>query len=413
MPTYAAILKIPGEGSIAASGKLSRADMLKQRRAGFGEKVLKRLRQAYEIEICDDRPESLPATASADSGENVVRVRRVPSLGVIFAAGTSELTDKLNDDPEVETVVNADEPIFGIPQPQSSNSGSGGTPWHIQSVEAHLAHANGSKGTGVWIGIADTGIDAQHAEFSGKTIHFADFTGGSVNLNLAAFDPDAAGHGTHVAGIAIGKSVGIAPDAELIVARVLPNSSGGKANFQEVINGLDWLVNFKRPDGETGADVLNLSFCYIDWAGKPVYSSLFKNIIQIIRGLDIEVVAAIGNAGPNTHGSPGNYSDVLAIGAVDQRDNIWPSSSCGTVTPEGNIGKPDFVAPGVDVYSSLPNGQYGTKTGTSMATPVATGVVALLYPSIKGNVAIKRELQSRAVQITSPTSGSTYFRIKF
>jgi subtilisin family serine protease len=114
--------------------------------------------------------------------------------------------------------------------------------------------------------------------------------------------------------------------------------------------------------------------------------------------MGVLVVCSVGNEGPGTSRSPGNYAEVLCVGASDAEDNVADFSSSQRVTErqtrrfertgtapgipytqyaERNV--PDVVAPGIDVLSCLPGGRYGKFSGTAISTPLITGLAALLF----------------------------------
>ncbi len=116
--------------------------------------------------------------------------------------------------------------------------------------------------------------------------------------------------------------------------------------------------------------------------------------METVRAAGIFVVAAAGNDGGSCgsiNKPPSIYAASFTVGASDNSDNIAGFSSRGLVTVDGsNRQKPDVVAPGVNVLSSVPNNGYGIQSGTSMAAPHVAGVVALLIsanPSLAGDVA--------------------------
>src|SRR5204863_1085458 len=87
---------------------------------------------------------------------------------------------------------------------------------------------------------------------------------------------------------------------------------------------------------------------------------------------------AVGNEGPNTSRSPGNYANVLSIGAMDDRDRVADFSSSQRFQRDTNPLVPDLVGPGVGVLSCIPNNGYAEMDGSSMATPHIAGLAALL-----------------------------------
>ena len=165
---------------------------------------------------------------------------------------------------------------------------------------------------------------------------------------------------THCAGVIAGADndfgiVGVAPSAELYVAKVLGDNGSG--SIQAIINGIDWAI-------EEQVDIISMSLGASQDPGQAFHDS-----IKRARQAGIIIVAASGNE--NTHvGWPAAYPETIAVGAVDQtfgRANF------------SNFGKElDVVAPGVDILSTYPVGRYAKLSGTSMATPMVAGIVALI-----------------------------------
>lgn len=243
--------------------------------------------------------------------------------------------------------------------------------WHLEKIGVTPYHNRGLKGAGITVGVLDSGIDAAHPEFLGKAIHFAAFDTGGVHRPLAAMDYGT--HGTHVSGILAGRKIGVAPEASLAVAAVMTENGGTVGYLAQILAGLNWLIQTQFPTAIVS--LINASI------GKLGYDGYALDAISNARDLfGVSVMAAIGNSGPteNQHHSPGNYNCVMGVGATDERDQIAQFSSFGTVPEHGGIRKPDLCAPGVAIISALPGGRYGAADGTSMATPVVTGLSALL-----------------------------------
>jgi subtilisin family serine protease len=220
----------------------------------------------------------------------------------------------------------------------------------------------GTRGKGVVVAIIDTGIDYTHPAFGGRVI-------GGYNFVKKTDDPfDDNGHGTHVAGI-VGASSdvvsGVAPEVSIRAYKVLDAKGAGKDS--DVIAGLDRAV-------ADHCDVANLSLG--SGAGNPddAPSTAVDNAVAA----GMVVCVAAGNAGDYDRiASPGMARNAITVGASDVNDVLASFSSRGPCPKLASI-KPDVVAPGVSILSTLPNNSYGRLSGTSMATPHVTGAVALL-----------------------------------
>jgi serine protease AprX len=213
------------------------------------------------------------------------------------------------------------------------------------------------------------------------------------------------GHGTHVASICAGSGAaqggtyrGVAPEARLYVAKVL--DQGGSGSMSGVMAGVEWAV-------DQGVQVINLSLGGSGSSDGTDALSLTCNA-AVSRG--IVVCVAAGNEGPTarTVGAPGAASDVITIGATDRSDRVASFSSRGP-TRDGRT-KPDLCFPGTDIVAAraagttmgTPRGQYYTAaSGTSMATPHASGLAALLVQARMGAspAQIKQALMGTALDL--------------
>jgi subtilisin family serine protease len=262
-------------------------------------------------------------------------------------------------------------------------------PMHALSDSSNLTLINapkvwsslGSRGAGVTVAIIDTGIDYTHPALGSGFGPGFKVKGGWDFVNNDADPMDDAGHGTHVAGIVAGQSetiTGVAPDVSLIAYKVLgANGSGSESN---VIAAIERAAD-PNQDGNTAdhVDVANLS---LGGGGNPDDPACVA--IDNATAAGVTFAIAAGNAafvgGVVTYhniGSPGTARSAITVGASDLADNIASFSSRGPNMKNMAI-KPDVVAPGVSILSSLPNNQYGNLSGTSMASPHVAGAAALL-----------------------------------
>lgn len=269
------------------------------------------------------------------------------------------------------------------------------------------------NGNGITVGIIDTGIDAAHAELKDKSITFKDFVGNKK-------DPyDDNGHGTHVAGTIAGTGVGgtqlgVAPNVKLIIAKVF--SARGSANVTEIVRAMEWMADPDgNPDTKDQPKVINNS-----WGGgldNDITKDPFFLAVNTWVQLDIFPSFAAGNSGPSASsvGAPGGFPNAFAVGATDANDSAANFSSRGPVdfTLNGKkvtLTKPEVSAPGVQVYSSMPGGRYAKMSGTSMATPHTTGVIAVMYgakPDLKV-IQVKQLLMGTSHDLGQAGMDNTY-----
>ncbi|MGE5679703.1 MAG: S8 family serine peptidase [Bacillota bacterium] len=233
------------------------------------------------------------------------------------------------------------------------------------------------KGDSVVVGIIDTGIDYLHPALGGGLGKGFKVIGGYDVVNKDNDPMDDMGHGTHVAGIVAGNCdsiKGIAPNALLMGFKVL--NSSGMGYESDIIAGIERAVDPNDDDDYSDkVDIANMS---LGGSGTPADAecTAVNNAVK----LGVVFCIAAGNSGRlgfNTLGSPGSAELAITVGATDKTDKLAVFSSKGP-TNRPYLIKPEVLAPGVDIYSSVPGGQYQRLSGTSMATPEVAGVCALL-----------------------------------
>lgn len=243
--------------------------------------------------------------------------------------------------------------------------------WHLPMVG--VDENTPGSGEGVTVAVLDTGIDLDHPDFTGRFIEgdnaVSFIAGESVN--------DLNGHGTHCCGLVggprtsvSGQRYGVAPNVNLLAGKVLSN--GGSGYDDGIIDGIDWAV-------ESGAQIISMSLSSSRRQGEP-YSALYERIASNYYQVNPSVlfVAAAGNDSARPHyrsvvNNPAAAPSLMAIAAVDQREMV-ARSSCAAFD---GIAELDVSAPGVKVFSSYKNGGFISISGTSMATPIVSGIAAL------------------------------------
>jgi subtilisin family serine protease len=273
----------------------------------------------------------------------------------------------------------------------------------------------GVRGEGIIVGQSDSGVDGNHPAIAKQYRGY----NGSDDYNW--FDPwdgttspnDEGGHGTHTMGSILGSGgIGVAPEAQWIGCVNLDRNLANPALYLDCMQFMlaPFPIGgdpFTDGDPTQAAHVLNNSW------GCPEVEGCDPNALLVaadnLRYAGIFVVVSTGNDGPNceTVAVPlALYDSVFSVGAIDQFGNLADFSSRGPVTTDGsNRIKPDIVAPGVDVFSSLPENSYGSNSGTSMAGPHIVGVVALIWSAQPGLIGDIETTEQLIIDTAQPYKG--------
>ncbi|CCH29673.1 S8 family serine peptidase [Actinosynnema sp. NPDC047251] len=212
-----------------------------------------------------------------------------------------------------------------------------------------------NPGQGAHVYVLDTGINANHVDFSGRIGAGADIVDNDTTPQ------DCHGHGTHVAGTAAGTSYGIAKKATVHAVRVL--DCGGSGSNDDIIAGIDWV----KANGVKPA-VVNYSIgCSQRCTGVAV-----DNAVKALIASGVQFVQAAGNSTDDAcYYSPQAVPEAVTVGNSNRNDARSSSSNHGTCL--------DLFAPGENIVSASHTGTTGsaTMTGTSMASPHVAGAAAL------------------------------------
>ncbi|MEK4501848.1 S8 family peptidase [Bacillus sp. FSL R12-0069] len=368
-----------------------------------------------------DNPENLKQLQKQFSFEvqNTFPLTQIQLVKFHTDINMKELIQKLNKFPNIEYA----EPNYIVYPAASSNDasyhslwgfkntgqniqGSIGTPNIDINVEEAWTKTEGSSN--IAIGIIDTGIDINHPDLKNNIWKNPDEIPGDgidndnngyiddiygwdfVNNNNSVYDGAEDSHGTHVAGtIAAEKNntigvVGVAPQVKVMSLKFLGTNGGTISN---AIRAIEYAKN-------KGIKITNNS-----WGGGGFSQALY-DAIQQSNSL---FIAAAGNNGNNADQTPMypaayNLSNILSVASITNKGSLSSFSNYGKASV-------DVAAPGTDILSTLPNNSYGFYSGTSMATPHASGVAALIqsaYPSYS-----PVEIKNKIMNNTSPLSTLT------
>lgn len=322
------------------------------------------------VRAASDRPLNVGARlgkrAAVKAPTQPPDARYYPHLGVMLGTTSRAGLSKLRGDKRVKKVIAA--PLFSLIRPRRKSAAklNAQLEWGLRALRVDKLWAQGLSGKGVLVGHLDTGADGAHPALRKAIRSFAEFDdlGRQVTPSPKPYDTD--DHGTHTAATIAGRPVqgrhiGVAPGAMLASAIVI---EGGDV-VARVLGGMDWAIG-------QGARVLSMSLGLRGWWEE------FAVLTGLLRQRGVLPIFAVGNEGPGTSRSPGNYHEVLSIGAHDRHDEVAWFSSSQTFDRTRDPIVPDLVAPGVEVVSAQPGGGYQSMSGSSMATPHIAGLAALL-----------------------------------
>lgn len=261
--------------------------------------------------------------------------------------------------------------------------------WQLRSIGADAAWARfGSRGEGATIAFLDTGVDWLHpmlsSRYRGRDAREHDHHWLDATAAVGASRPsDGHGHGSHVAGLALGAEAGgawgSAPAAEWIAARVF--DATGQSSDLWLLRGAAWAMAPTRMDGsaprsDLAPDVINCSWS-LDNGADP----LMDAVIEAWLAVGIVPVFAAGNVEDASDRwrrvlAPGARAGVLAVGAATASGAAWDYSRSGPAFED--LLKPDLLAPGLDLRSAAPGGGSSLRSGSSMAAPQVAGAAAVL-----------------------------------
>ncbi len=299
------------------------------------------------------------------------RMKVYPNLGLALGFVDRDGATALAASRQVERVVEAPELSLIRPFARRAARLTVAPTWGIKRLKVDQLWAQGVKGKGVTVGHLDTGVDGTHPALTNAIGAFAEFDMAGDQVP-GAKPTDSGEHGTHTAGTIVGRPVpkgafGVAPEAQLASAMVI---EGGQV-IDRVLAGMDWII-------AQHARILSMSL------GLRGFTPAFQTVVDALRKADVLPGFAVGNEGPNTSRSPGNYANVLSVGALDTEDEVADFSSSQRFNRPTDPLVPDLVAPGVDVLSCIPDGKYAKMDGSSMATPHVAGLAALLLSAEPG-----------------------------
>ncbi|MBP5427499.1 MAG: peptidase S8 [Clostridiales bacterium] len=228
--------------------------------------------------------------------------------------------------------------------------------WGLDQINAHKVWDLNGTDNPPMIAVVDTGVNVQHLDLKSNIVKGYNIVDGTTDVR------DDCGHGTHIAGIAAAVTnnstgiAGVSGNSKILPVKVLDQEGNGYSS--DIAAGIKWAA-------DNGAKIINLSL------GGSNYDNYLKEAVEYAIKKGCIVVAAAGNEGTYRPTYPAAFEGVIAVAAVDSKNQICNFSNFGRYI--------DIAAPGLDIYSTSKDGGYEYKSGTSMACAFVSGAIALVW----------------------------------
>lgn len=310
----------------------------------------------------------------------VIRTYGRALKGMAVSASTADLR-VLQLDPEVASI-ELDKKVR-VSETQSNPV------WGLDRIDQKNLPLNNSynytaTGSGVKVFVVDTGVRATHVELVGRVLTGVNYAeDANFEIDPANTD-DCHGHGTHVSGTVAGTTYGVAKQASIVPIRALDCDGSGWDS--DIIAGLNWVIGQITP---------GVSKAVVSMSIGGDYSSALNAAVQDVIDAGVAVVVAAGNEGDDArYYSPASAPNAITVGATDRNDRLSYFSNFGAFV--------DIQAPGEDITSASADSNSSTDTwsGTSMATPHVSGVIAQLLQA-----GYKTPSQIRSLLLSNASSG--------
>jgi len=336
------------------------------------------------------------------SRQNGVVVDRIDKLGVqVVKIPKGKVLGEVNAYRNENSVAFAEPDYMVRAHAITSNDPGYKDQWGLRKIKAPKAWGVTQGQASVKIAILDSGIDQDHEDLAGKIVANQNFTS-SRDVD------DFFGHGTHIAGIAAAATnnssgvAGVAYDCSLMNGKVIGDNGSGQASW--LAKGIIWAA-------DNGAKVINIS------SGTGSASKTLQRAVNYAWSKGVVVVASAGNGFDESPSYPAYYAHCIAVTATDSADAKPDISKYGAWV--------DVAAPGVNIYSTLPNHanffstnyqdplNYGKLSGSSMAAPFVAGLAGLIWSTDYGtsNANVRYLLEQTADRIAGTGTYWTYGRI--
>lgn len=304
--------------------------------------------------------------ASDPNGEEMAQIRRDLGITHVHKSGYAHVfrSSRATAEEMIDYFRNKENALYAEPHYLYMSNDTGQLPndelftpyqWNLPIITTIPGWSITKGDENTVVAVIDTGVDLAHGDLAGRLTDGINF----VSPEEAPLDD--VGHGTHVAGVisaTVNNMEGVAGMTwydRVMPIKVLDATGAGSA--YAVARGIIWATDH-------GAGVINLSL------GNYARSEFLHDAIRYAFDRDVVLVAATGNDNTNQPGYPAAYPEVLAVAATDSRRELASFSNYGDYV--------DVAAPGVNIASTYPDGQYAALSGTSMASPHAAALAALI-----------------------------------